>query len=575
MRFSLIRCFQFKQSSPFFRVNRTGKTLFFLLFPSFIFAQTIPAGYPMLEEYFRRAQLLGENQTSFSNNLRPIDLPRPVWDKFWEGSTFSDSLIKASAKTDHVELIPIRQTIAFNTKRPYGWGNGPMLPNVGIQTYTSVGVSLKLSILRIQLAPEFVYLQNRPFQGFSGQFSEAVNRARFFYWRFGDYPERFGTESNTIPWWGQSKITLQAGFLEAGLSTENIHWGPGQYSSLTFSNNARSFPHFTIRSRRPANTFLGSFEGEILVGRLEDSGLFPSQIPELNNRLSNRFNGDYKYLNALTLTYQPKWLPGFFLGISRTHQQYSRQQGNSFGDYLPIFEPFQKTIYGFDRDSEGRDQQATFFGRWVNSKRHAELYFEYGRRDHAYNWREAILNPEHARAYLLGLQKLWQTGRSQRFVLLKSEVLHQQESINRLVRYLGTGGGYTWHTHGQARGFANYGEALGTGPGVGSNVQTLELSLVERINKKGILLERLANHQDFFYRAFGRNSEKRPWIDYSLGLIWDQQFDSFIIGSKLQFVKSQNYQWESGAFTSEDFDNGPRSVALYGQVHLIYNFQNK
>ena len=506
-------------------------------------------------------------------NLRPIDLPNEAWQDFWSGFTIGDSSLQKINQSNYFQVLPVRQTIAFNTKRPYGWGNGPMLPNVGVQTYTSAGISIKFSILRIQLAPEFVYLQNRPFQGFSGEFPESVIRARFFYWRFGDYPERFGTESMTIPWWGQSKITLQAGFLEAGISTENIHWGPGQFSSLTFSNNARSFPHLTLRSRRAAKTFLGNFEGELIVGRLEDSGLFPSQLPDLNKRLANRFTGDYKYLNALTITYNPKWLPGFFLGISRTHQQYSRQQGNSFGDYFPIFEPFQKTVFGFDRDGEGRDQQATFFGRWINSKQHAELYFEYGRRDHAFNWREAILNPEHARAYLIGLQKLWKTGKSGRFVALRSEILHQQESINRVIRYLGTGGGYSWHTHGQARGFTNYGEALGTGPGVGSNVQTLELALVEGMNKKGILLERLANHQDFFYRAFGRNSEKRPWIDYSLGLIWDHRFDSFIIGSKLQFVKAQNYQWEDGKFKSEDFDNGPRTLSLFGQVNLIYQLK--
>jgi hypothetical protein len=298
---------------------------------------------------------------------------------------------------------------------------------------------------------------------------------------------------------------------------------------LTFSNNARSFPHFTLRSRRPAKTFLGTFEGEIIIGRLEDSGYFPSQITDLNERLFNRFTGDYKYLNAFTITYQPKWMPGLFFGVARTHQQYSERRGNSFGDIFPIFEPFQKTLYGFDRDGEGRDQQVTFFGRWVIPKGKMEIYFEYGRRDHAFNWREALLNPEHARAYLAGFQKAWSSSKPGRFWLIRGEMLHQQESINRTIRYAGLGGGYTWHTHGQARGFSNYGEALGTGPGVGSNVQTLEFSLVEGLNKRGVRLERLANHQDFFYRAFGRSSGRQPWIDYSIGLLWDQSFKNLTI----------------------------------------------
>ncbi|NVJ86756.1 MAG: hypothetical protein HWE15_10655 [Algoriphagus sp.] len=536
----------------------------------FLFAQTIPANYPVLEEYVRRSQVLGGPYSNYSMTLRPLDLSKSQFDSILNKKVDPDSLINDSSEAKDFSILPLRQMVTFNSKRPYGWGNGPMLPNVGFQTYTSLGFSLKFSVFRIQLAPEFVYSQNRPFQGYSGEFPESVNRARFFYWSFGDYPERFGNDPISTLWWGQSKITIQAGFLEAGVSTENIFWGPGQFSSLTFSNNARSFPHLTFRSRRPAKTFLGEFEGEILVGMLEDSGYFPSQLPELNTRLFNRFTGDYKYLNAITITYQPKWVPGFFFGVSRTHQQYSRQQGNSFGDYFPIFEPFQKTVYGFDKDGEGRDQQVTFYGRWVIPKGKMEIYFEYGRRDHAYNWREAILNPEHARAYLAGFKKLWPTSEEGKFFQVRGEMLHQQQSINRTIRYAGIGGGYTWHTHGQARGFSNYGEALGAGPGVGSNVQSLEISQIDGLNKKGILLERLANHQDFFYRAFARNSTKQPWIDYSIALLWDHRWKDLILSAKAQYIQGYNYQWQSQESSRPDFYQGTNLGAFYGQVSLLY-----
>ncbi|WP_237563097.1 capsule assembly Wzi family protein [Algoriphagus kandeliae] len=534
------------------------------------FSQTLQPNFPVLEESYRRGQVLGFNQDNYSFNVRPIDLAKLSFEKVLNGDYKNDTLSIPHSKNRYFSILPLRQTVAFNTKRPYGWGNGPMLPNVGVQTYTSLGISLKYSILRVQLAPEFVYAQNRPFQGFSGEFPESVNRARFFYWSFGDYPERFGDEPISFLWWGQSKITIQAGFLEAGVSTENIFWGPGQFSSLTFSNNARSFPHFTLRTSRPAKTFLGSFEGEIIVGRLEDSGYFPSQLPNLNQRLFNRFTGDYKYLNAITLTYQPKWVSGFYFGISRTHQQYSEQQGEKFVDYFPIFEPFQKTVYGFDKDGEGRDQQVTFFGRWVIPKGKFEIYFEYGRRDHAYNWREAILNPEHARAYLAGFKKLWSTSKEGRYFQVRGEMLHQQQSVNRTIRYAGFGGGYTWHTHGQARGFSNYGEALGTGPGVGSNVQSLEISQITGLNKRGLLLERLVNHQDFFYRAFVRNSSKQPWVDYSIGLLWDQKWSHLILSAKAQYIYAYNYQWQSEQNSRPEFYQGKHMGAFFGQFSLLY-----
>lgn len=308
------------------------------------------------------------------------------------------------------------------------------------------------------------------------------------------------------------------------------------------------------------------------MGRLEDSGLAPSQIDQLNEDYFFEFSGDHKYLNALTITYQPKWVPGLFFGFARTYQQYSAKMGDTFSDYFPVFEPFQKTVYGFDRDAEGRDQQFTFFGRWIIPKAKAEVYFEYGRRDHAYDWREAILNPEHARAYLMGFKKLWSTSTIGRNFQVRGEILHQQESINRIIRYAGLGGAYTWHTHGQARGFTNYGEALGTGPGVGSNVQTFEIAIVEGLNKKGIVLERLSNHQDTYYNAFGNyNSGVDPWIDFSLGLLWDHQVGNLIVSTRSQVTHALNYQWQTAPSISKEFNTGYNLWSFFGQLNLIYH----
>ncbi|SFT40065.1 Capsule assembly protein Wzi [Algoriphagus locisalis] len=528
---------------------------------------------PVLEEAIRRQQLQGILTSSNSFALRPVELSPSNWDMLFGSMNHSDSVFgtdKTSQRKNYFSVTPLRHTGTVNTRRPYGWGNGAMVPNVGMQTYTQIGFSLKASILRIQFSPEFIWSQNKSYHGFAGDFSPGVNRARYRYWSFGDYPERFGDKPTSFFWWGQSKVTLQAGAFEAGVSTENIWWGPGQFSALTFSGNARSFPHFTLNTRRPAKTFLGSFEGQLIVGRLEDSGIEPAQNQGLNDSYFFPFSGDYKYLNALTIIYQPKWIKGLYFGVARTHQQYSEKKGEKIIDYLPVFEAFQKSKYGFDKDNEGRDQQLTFFGRMMVPKAQAEIYFELGRRDHALNWREAILNPEHARAYLIGFQKLFNFVSSDKIYQVRAEVLNQSESINRIIRYAGLGGGYTWHTHGQARGFTNYGEALGTGPGVGSNVQTLEISQIDGLNKRGILIERLENHKDFYNRAFARNPERLPWVDFSLAVLWDQQWNNLILSGKAQFIKSYNYQWENEGLSTADFPAGYNPLAFYGSVNLIY-----
>lgn len=535
-----------------------------------LLAQQLNAGMPILEEHIRRQQLLGKLTSPYSFYLRPISWSQ-VDQEILDGISVDPEISKKS-----FELVPLPVVLSgvFNSKRPYGWGNRGLLPNVGFQTYFSTGFYARAKFLTIQFQPEFIYAQNKSFQGFGEGMPLSAVRARFFYWNNGDHPERFGVDPISRFWWGQSSIKLEAGPFALGLSTENIWWGPGQFNSLIFSNNAEGFPHLKLETRRPAKTFLGTFEGQVILGRLENSLLPPSQNLDWNQRYFRKFNGDWRYLNGIHLAYQPSFLKGFTVGFSRTFQQYNRLRGNKFEDWFPIFEVFQKETFFQNGntviyDSKGQDQQVAISFRFFSTKGKFEVYSEFGRRDHNFNWREFLLNPEHARAYLMGFSKLIPLS-EEKFLSIKGEVTHQQESVNRYIRYLGLTGNQTWHTHSLARGFVNRGESLGVGQGVGSNVQTMEVSMVDGIKKRGIVLERLANHQDFFYRAFGQNSDQRPWIDYSLGLLWDKQFNSFLIGTKVQLIQSQNYQWQEGRFSSEDFDNAPRSLALFAQVHLIY-----
>ena len=178
----------------------------------------------------------------------------------------------------------------------------------------------------------------------------------------------------------------------------------------------------------------------MIMGRLENSGFAPSQNEELNDRYFTPFTGDSRYTNAITFTWSPKWVTGFYFGFSRTFQQYNASRGNTFYDWFPIFEAFQKKNFfadgnSVDFDANGRDQTVTIFGRLVIPKTKSELYFEYGRRDHAFDWREYILNPEHARAFIFGFNQLFDIPEIGKTIQIRSEVTHQQESINRILRY--------------------------------------------------------------------------------------------------------------------------------------------
>ncbi|MHA7129381.1 capsule assembly Wzi family protein [Algoriphagus namhaensis] len=540
-------------------------------------SQSMITDFPVLGESLRRGQLLGEVDSTLSFGLRPVNLTAIKADselqqlsRFWSGRPSSER------KTSQLYALPILSTSAIHTKRPYGWGDKGLNPNVGFQTYLGAGLYGKAGFFEAQFYPEFTFSENRPYQGFQSDFPTSVIQSRFFYWNDGDNPELFGDGPSSQFWWGQSYVKLSAGPVSLKLSTENIWWGPGQFNALIFSDNAQGFPHLSLETNRPIRTFLGNFETQIIMGRLENSQRDPSQNSALNAIYFEPFDGDWRYLNGISINYNPSFLPNAFIGFNRTFQQYDQVRGDSFNDWFPIFEVFQKERFFDDGntivyDSRGQDQQVSVSLRYLVPSAQFEIYSEFGRRDHSFNWREFILNPEHARAYLVGFQKLFQTGKPNRYLQVRGEMTHQQESVNRYIRYPGLIGNQTWHTHGLARGFVNYGQTLGVGSGVGANVQTLEIASIRGMNKLGLRLERLENHQDFFYRAFGQNDKKRPWIDLSAALLFDKSWERLIFSSQAQFIYAQNYQWISSGIPSAEFPSGKNLFSFFGTFHLVYS----
>lgn len=538
-----------------------------------VFCQQIPPGTNPISEIFRRSQISRQDATNGVSFLF-----KPVIDY----QNLSDLGIVEHVLSERnawvVKMIPVYSVHEFTNNRPYGSSPSLMGANAGLQHYLSTGITVKNNFFHFQFQPEISFAQNRSYQGFSDQFDEKIISDRFHFWNYNDSPERFSDGWKGEFWWGQSSLSFQYGAFEIGAATRNSWWGPGQFNSLTFSNNARGFPHFTINTTKPAKTFLGNFEGQLLSGKLVSSMIPSSQNQQLNEHYFRPFSGDWRYLNGITLSLNPKWVPGLFVGFSRTYQQFSENMGNAFSDYFPIFSPFQKkNVFedgnSVDFDREGRDQQATVFLRYVSNPSKAELYFEYGRRDHAFSWREAILNPEHARAYLFGFVKLFETQNPARHVQVRGEITHQQESVNRYIRYMGLGGEATWHTHYQVRGFTNNGQSLGVGIGTGANAQTIEFSLVDSFNKMGILLERVANHQDFYYRAFGQQHEHQPWVDLSIGFLFDKKWEQFLLSSKLQLINGLNYQWQLAPDSTPEYPKGQHLFSVHSQVSLIYLFQ--
>jgi len=548
----------------------------FLLFCLFVLSekligQGLPAGYPVLEESQRRTQLIDH---SFDSIAQSSFLQR-------NGFKFPNA---EDGKSLKFGIVPFRTSIFLNSTRPYWYSPNGMIPAKGLQGYVSGGAFISHKYFSIDFQPEINVAQNSAYGGYQGTFDPDINFIFYQGLRRGDQPETYGIGNYSRIGWGQSKVVGKLGAFEAGISTRNLWWGPGQWNALTFSNNAPGFAHAVIGTHRPAKTFFGSFEFQLISGFPKSKKYQPMQKESLNAAVGQKSNRD-RYLNALTFSVSPKWIPGFSIGASRTVQTFADSVDvKTFIDVLPVFWGLTKQQVGSDLVGEsdrGRDQQISVFFRYAIPKAGFEFYGEFGRRDHALNIRELTLNPEFARAYLVGFNKVFQLSDA-RLIQVRGEMTQQSQSINRIIRalYINSAGRPVlsttpWHTNGTIGGFTSWDQAMGVGVGMGSNVQMLEVSLVEGYNKLGIYLERLPQHADF-YDVGGLDAKGyEPWVDLTAGPVFDHRWKNLIFSGRMLFTYTGNYYWSQNAGPQDEFPQLNSKFSTSTQLNLIYLFNSK
>lgn len=522
--------------------------------------QSIPVGTPVLEDYYRRAQLLGQLDSSISFTARPffpveaLKLknafdPTQTFDQ--ERKTKFDGIYHFGGKKGLIQLLPFSWQQQFNTNHPYSLNDGAMIPARGYQTIVSGGFYAKAGPISIQLRPEMVYAENKTFKVFSKTQIGANSQANIFFQNIIDLPERFGKYQYHRLLWGQSSIRITSGSFSVGISNENLWWGPGMQNALLMTNNANGFKHFTINTVVPVRTILGTFEGQIIGGRLNNSGISPpDKYPVYYQsyilfQISEPKIQDYRYINGIVLSFNPKWVPGLFLGLTRSFIVYRQDMGNSFSDYFPVLSPFQKKNTGTAEDSKARDQRVSVFVRWLLQKDHAELYFEFGKEDHAYNLRDFLIQPDHARAYILGFRKLFPLNSiSNRCIQLNVELSQFETNKTNYSR-----AGFPWYAHLQVRdGYTNEGQMLGSGIGLGSNLQSISISWVNNLKSIGLQIERLSHDNDLFY--YDIKDIRSNWVDIDIEALGEWNYRNLLFSAKLELIRSLNYQFNYQPITT-------------------------
>ncbi len=529
-------------SKQFFYAKRCFFLFFFLIISANAFSQSISLNDRFSQEYVRRKQLEDSSfyaSTSFCIGNHNYSM---FTDSVLNLSSLQNRFIKSistsfNKKNNSFFWLPVSVAQQYNSHHAYGWNDGAMIPSHGYQVFMSAGIYFQSGHFSVQLQPEFVYTPNNPFETFHSEYNDGIWYNYYQLLNRIDMPEQFGNKSyyKILP--GQSSIRYNTKSVSFGISTENLYWGPGIRNSLVMSNNAPGFLHATINTIKPIKTSIGSFELQIIAGKLNESGIALSDTNRYYNnvRLYQPKINQWRYLTGLALTWQPKWTKGLFLGMTKASYQYHTDI-SGIADILPL-----QGIIKSNSESQGKKASlGSIFMRYVFPEENAELYAEYGRNDKWANIVNLVADKNYPRGYIVGIRKLSNLFQNKSRIEFAAEITQLELPTISLINQ-----SKSWYLNDYVRqGYTNYGQVMGAGIGPGGNSQTIDISWVKGFSKVGLLFERVVHNNDFYYAAFGPLGDyARHWIDLSTTLHADWRYKRFTFSSELSLIRSLNYEW--------------------------------
>jgi hypothetical protein len=437
-----------------------------------------------------------------------------------------------------VNWLPFSLTMQDNTHHPYGLNEGAMIPAAGGQVMMRVGFYTTIGKhISIQVQPELVGAQNTAFQAFNTEYAE-------YYWRFYypflnriDMPEHFGVDAYKKVLPGQSSIRYRSGNLSIGLSTENMWWGPGTRNALVMTNNAHGFLHGTFNSIKPIQTRIGSFEWQLIGGRLTSSGFLPSDTNHYFNgvKLYEAKKEEDRYISGMVVSWQPKWVKGLYIGFANASYLY-QSDISGIADLLPL----QGLIVSKSEQQNKKASLGSVFLRYILPEEHAEFYAEYGRNDRSASIVNLITDKDYPKGYVIGLRKMTDKKANGSQIEFAAEITQLELPNGTLVNQL-----KSWYLNDYVRqGYTNNGQLLGAGIGPGGSSQTLDISWVRGMSKLGLRFERTVHNNDFYNYAFAVPPDvTRHWVDLGTSFHAEWKYKRFLFSSELGLIRSLNYEW--------------------------------
>jgi len=369
-----------------------------------------------------------------------------------------------------------------------GWSDdrndGALWSGRGLSSSLSAGVRARWRWLTAQLAPLAAWQMNRPFALPRSTQSGLSPWANPFNFGTIDLPLRMGPSDFWTTDWGQSFVRADLGPFAAGLSTENLWWGPGIRNSLLLSNSAAGFPHLFLGTARPIDIGIGRLQAEAIWGRLPESRWFDA----------DRGN-DQRLFEGVSYAFAPSFAPHFTVAFSRVWVFPGTRVNRDV--YLnPLVPPFLTGLYKAGRNGS-ENQLASLLVRWVLPGPQLELYGEWARDDFTAGLNHLFQDPWAQSAFQAGLQKLVAVGGG--WIRVQAELTHTFQMPNAATDY-----GPVFYTHGtDLHGYTSGGQMIGAGLGPQGDTQFLAVDHLRGPLRLGGFAERTIRNERWYYDVIG------------------------------------------------------------------------
>jgi len=533
--------------------HHTLITLLLILFvvPD-IYSQSLPIG-EIQEEQFKLRILLNDSLQTKTVN-RPLSLQ-----SYQSAFQYSEST-NISTWQDRplvgfqfnlppglkIGLHPFTVRNTFNTRLPNSENNGAAWYGRGYTTEISGGLYLTSKYFTISFLPYLIYHQNSDF--LHPRFIPTDSRGNIRYVSEGnlglDAPFRFGPDPFSVFDLGYSSARIHYKQFEAGVSTEPLWWGPAVRYPLIMSNNAPGIPHAFLNLREPLRIpYIGNIQFRWIIGYPEESDYYDGDGA-----------GETRFSNAVNASYSPSFLKQLTVGLIRLYHLYELN-GFDLDNVFRIFDPFSRErlvrTQGGDLVRQSRNQVASFYVHLYLPEARAEIYGEFYREDHSYDFRDLVNQPHHNSAYLFGFQKISNIAWFD-FMKTNFEITNITNNQLKQVRIQSS-----FYTHSRIRqGHTHRGKIMGAAIGPGSNSQYISFDGYKDNYKIGFFAQRIVDNDSFHFARGSASIAPSPnfgdyfrhRVDLNFGLNFLYGPGPFYLQSRLVWTKAYNY----GRF---DYDN--------------------